>query len=293
MARSRSDIEKLAHELIDQIESRGRAELLADYAYQFPARVICQMLGVPADDYPAFHEWVTDLVTRLDLSQLGSKDLARRADRAAVALGGYLDDLAAARRAEPRHDLLSGLVAVADDGDVLGADELVSVVALLLAAGHETTANLIGNSVWHLSRRPAQLDRWRTDPAVRRAGVDELIRFDSPVQMVQRVTLEPVRLGGTLIPPHRIVIPLLGAANRDPARFDQPDLLDLGRADGQPASFGFGIHHCIGAALARIECEVALTALYDRLPRLRPTTDSPRWRSSIIFRGLGELPVTW
>jgi cytochrome P450 len=293
IAQARENIQKLANELIDQLEPRRRADLLADYAYQFPVRVICQMLGVPAEDYVDFHEWVNHLVQRLDVANVGSKDLRRRADDAAAALATYLGGLASERRLRPRDDLLTGLVGAADDGDRLSGDELVSVVALLLAAGHETTANLIGNSVWHLSRHMGQLDRWRTDPEVRRGGVDELLRFDSPVQMVMRVATTPVDFDGVTVPTHRIVIPLLGAANRDPARFDDPDRLDLSRPNCAPASFGFGIHHCIGATLARLECEIALTTLYLRVPNVQPTIERPTWRSSIVFRGLEALPVAW
>ena len=286
-------IEKIAHELIDELEPRGEAELLREYAYELPVRVICRMLGVPAADFSEFHGWVVDIVARFDVASLGSAKLASRANEATVALSGYLLGLAHARRLEPRDDLISALVAVADDGDRLSEAELVSVVALLLAAGHETTANLIGTSVWHLHRHPDQLFRWKTESDLRRNGVEELLRFDSPVQLVQRITTEDCEIGGVPIAKGRHVIPLIGAANRDPRRFDEPDRLDLGRVDTHAMSFGFGAHHCIGAALARAEGEIGLGVLYDRLPRLRPTVDRPQWRSSIIFRGLKALPVRW
>lgn len=286
-------IEKIAHELIDDLEPRGEAELLREYAYELPVRVICRMLGVPAGDFPEFHGWVVDIVARFDVASLGSTKVARRANEATVALTGYLLGLAQARRLEPRDDLISALVAVADDGDQLSEPELVSVVALLLAAGHETTANLIGTSAWHLHRHPDQLFRWKSEPELRRNGVEELLRFDSPVQLVQRITTENCEIGGVPIAKGRHVIPLIGAANRDPQRFEGPDRLDLGRADSHAMSFGFGAHHCIGAALARAEGEIGLGVLYDRLPRLRPTVDRPQWRSSIIFRGLKALPVRW
>jgi cytochrome P450 len=286
-------IEKVAHELIDDIERRDDADLIADYAYQVPVRVICQMLGVPADDFPMFHRWVVPLVARFDIANMGSKTLGREADEATVALRGYLLDLADRRRSEPRDDLISTLVAIADDGDRLDEDELVSVLGLLLVAGHETTANLIGNAFWHLHLNPSQRARWQEEPEIRRPGIEELLRYDSPIQMVQRISMEDIEYGGVVIPKHRLVIPLIGAANRDPARFVEPQRLDLGRTDNHPVSFGFGVHHCLGAALARAEGEIALTTLYDRLPKLRPTVSQPAWRPSIIFRGLEALPVRW
>jgi cytochrome P450 len=286
-------IEKIAQEVIDQLEPSGEADLLADYAYQVPVRVICEMLGVPADDYAMFHEWVVDVVARFDIANVGSKTLVRKADNATVALTRYLLKLADERRNEPRDDWLSKLVAIADEGDRLDEDELVSVVVLLLGAGHETTANLIGNAVWHLHRNPEQLSLWKDAPEIRRNAVEELLRYDSPIQMVQRIALEDLEIGGVPIPKGRMIIPLLGAANRDPKRFTDPNRLDLGRADCRPVSFGFGVHHCIGAALARAEGEIAIAVLYDRFPGLRPTVDRPEWRPSIIFRGLKALPVRW
>lgn len=290
---ARSTIEKIAHELLDDIERRDDADLIADYAYQVPVRVICQMLGVPADDFSMFHRWVVPLVARFDVANIGSKTIGREADQATVALRRYVLDLADRRRSEPRDDLISTLVAIADDGDRLGEDELVSVLILLLVAGHETTANLIGNACWHLHLNPEQHRRWREEPAIRGPGIEELLRYDSPIQMAQRISMEDIEYGGVLIPRHRLVIPLIGAANRDPGQFVDPNRLDLGRPDVHPASFGSGAHHCIGAALARAEGEIALSTLYDRLPRLRPTVERPNWRSSIIFRGLKELPVRW
>jgi hypothetical protein len=286
-------IEKIAHELIDDIERRDDVDLIADYAYQVPVRLICQMLGVPADDFSMFHRWVVPLVARFDIANMGSRTVGREADEATVALRQYVLELADRRRSEPRDDLISTLVAIADDGDRLDEDELVSVLILLLVAGHETTANLIGNACWHLHLNPEQRRRWQEEPEIRRPGIEELLRYDSPIQMAQRISMEDVEYGGVVIPRHRLVIPLIGAANRDPAQFVDPNRLDLGRADVHPASFGFGVHHCIGAALARAEGEIALTTLYDRLPRLRPTVERPDWRPSIIFRGLKALPVRW
>lgn len=164
---------------------------------------------------------------------------------------------------------------------------------LLFAAGHETTSNLMGNGLWHLFQNPEQLRRFQTEPDLRSNAVDELLRFDSPIQLTQRIPLEDVEIGGVHIARGRSIVSLLGAANRDDRRFRDPDVLDLGREDCQPMSFGFGIHHCIGAALARVEAEVGLGLLVDRFPGLRLVNDEAVWRKGIVFRGLEELPVRW
>ncbi len=286
-------IEKISHELVDSFEARGEVDLLTEFAYQLPIRVICSMLGIPAGDYPVFHDWVTALVVGFDLERTGSKAIMRRADAASLAIGAYLSELAEQRRREPRDDLLSTLVSDAEDGDRLSPDELVAMVVIILVAGHETTANLIANGVWSMHADPAQRDVWVDDPDGRPAAVEELLRYESPIQLVQRIAAEDVDIHGVPIPAGRIVIVLLGAANRDPAHFDAPHRLDLRRQDAHPIPFGFGAHHCIGASLARAEAQIGLAALYERLPGLRPVIDTPRWRSSIVFRGLNELPVTW
>lgn len=291
--RMRSDIEALAHRLLDELEPRGGTELLETYCYRFPVIVICRLLGVPVDDHERFGVWVPDVVAGLDAAAVASKKVRHRADAAAIGLDRYLRALIERRRSDPADDLLSDLIAAADGEDRLSEDELVAFAALLLIAGHETTANLIGNGLWHLWRNADQFHRWRSEPGIRRQGVEELLRYDSPVQLAERIPTEDIDVGGTRVAAGRFVMVMLGAANRDPLRFSRPERLDLGRDEGPSISFGFGIHHCIGAPLARAEAEVALGALFDRLPRLRVTLDEPRWKPTLIFRGLRELPVRW
>ncbi len=291
--RLRPDIESLAHRLLDDLALDGGTELLESYCYKFPVIVICDLLGVPSDDHEQFGAWVPDVVAGLDATAVTSRKIRQRADDAAVLLDRYLRKLIDRRRTNPDDDLLSALIAAADGDDRLTEDELVAFAALLLIAGHETTANLMGNGMLHLWRHADQFHRWRTEPELRARGVEELLRYDSPVQLVQRIPVEPLEVGGASIAPGRFVIVLLGAANRDPERFSDPHRLDLGRDEGPPLSFGFGIHHCIGAPLARVEAEVALGALFDRFPRLRVELDQPRWKPTLIFRGLRELPVRW
>ncbi len=291
--RARPRIEGVAHGLLDQLAPDGGTELLETYCYRFPILVICDILGVPAGDHRRFGAWVPDLVAGLDVEAVSSKKARARADAAALAMDRYLRDLIEARRHEPADDLLSALVAASDGEDRLSEDEVVAFTTLLLVAGHETTANLIGNGLWQLWNHADQFVRWRTEPELRPQGVSELLRFDSPIQLVQRIPTEPIELGGTTIPPGRFVMGLLGAANRDPEQFPDPDRLDLGREQGPPLSFGFGIHHCIGSALAQAEAEIALGALVDRFPRLRIDLAAPRYKRTIVFRGLRELPVRW
>ena len=268
---ARPMIEQSADELLDRLEPTGSADLLSTYAYRLPVLVICRLLGVPPDDDVRFRGWVADMVVGLDVGGVISRTALARADAAATALDGYFRDLISRRRVTPQDDLLSELIGAADGDDRLSEDELVAFATLLLAAGHETTANLIGNGLWHLFGNPDQLEAFRgADQPGRRRAVEELLRYDSPVQLVQRITTEEITIGATSIPAGRPVIGLLGAGNRDPDRFDRPGQLDLDRRDCHPLSFGFGAHHCLGAALARTEAEIALGHLVDRFGDLRP-----------------------
>jgi cytochrome P450 len=289
---ARPMIEKTAFDLLDRLEPDGGADLLADYFYQLPTRVICELLGVPPDDVGPFHGWVRQIVRILDIDERGGGNFAE-VERAAVELDRYFRGLIALRRERPADDLLSALVSASDDGDRLSEEELVAFAVLLFAAGHETTSNLMGNGLWHLFANPDQLARFRDEPEVRPSAVDELLRYDSPIQLTQRIPLHDVEIGDVRIASGRPIVNLIGSANRDPARFPDPDVLDVGRADCQPASFGFGIHHCIGAALARVEAEVGLGMLLDRFPALRLTDSEPTWRRTIVFRGLESLPARW
>lgn len=292
---ARPMLRSITDEALDALDVDLRAgrpvDLLERFAYRIPIVAICRLLGVPEEDQARVCDRVPALVSGFDVDGLMSRSTVAEADPAAAEIGDYFRALAAHRRSDPGDDLFSRLVEATADGDRLDDDELVAFAALLFAAGYETTANLIGNGFWHLCQHPDQLDRWRDDPTIRRNGVEELLRWEGPIQMTQRIPLEPVTIGGVDLAPGRQVVLLLAAGNRDPRTHTRPEELDLGRADARPLSFGFGIHHCIGAALARAEAEIALGALVDRYPTLRPTTDAPNWRPSIIFRGLSELPV--
>jgi cytochrome P450 len=215
------------------------------------------------------------------------------ANDATNALVDYLDGLIAERKSAPRDDMLSALISAEESGESLSHDELISTILLLLIAGHETTANLIGNGMLALLRHPDQLARLRTadDPELDRSAVEELMRFDGPIQMVERITLEPVVIGGRDIPAGRIVVCLTAAANRDPSAFADPNRLDLGRAPNPHVGFGGGAHFCLGAALARLEGRVAIGTLARRFPNLRLLDPKPDWRPSFTIRGLRQLPL--
>jgi cytochrome P450 len=203
----------------------------------------------------------------------------------------YLDELIAKRRVDPHDDMLSALIAAEESGQTLSRDELIATFLLLLIAGHETTANLIGNGMLALLRHPEQLARLRAEPELDRPAVEELMRFDGPIQMVQRITLEDVEIGGREIPTGCIVILLTAAANRDPAVFVDPTRLDLGRTPNPHLGFGGGAHFCLGAALARLEGRIAIGALARRFPGMRVLANKPEWRPSFTIRGLRQLPL--
>lgn len=286
-------IEGVAHRLIDTFEASGEVELLSAYARALSMTVLCGILGVPEEDRDSFRNWAGHLLAAFDPLGSRSEKLLRRADLAAVAMTAYVSALAAQRRGEPRDDVISALARPDSNGEYLTADQLAATTAIMLAAGHETTANLIGNAVWTLHKNLAQRQRFVDEPDLGRSAVEELLRYESPIQMTQRIATVDRVHHGVSIPAGRQVIVLLGAANRDPAAFRDPDRLDIARNGSRPIAFGYGAHHCFGASLATAEALTALRVLYQRLPGVRPVANRARWRPSLVFRGLERLPVTW
>ncbi|WP_233510059.1 cytochrome P450 [Actinomadura craniellae] len=257
--------------------------------------MISELLGVPPEDYARFGAWSAALARSLDPEfLLPDREIAAR-DAARVEFAGYFRELIERRRAEPADDLLSALVAVSADGDALSEEELVATCILLLIAGHETTVNLIAGGTLALLRHPAELKWFRSHPEHAAAAVEELLRYDPPVQLTMRSALEDVPLAGTLVQRGQPVLMLIGAANRDPAFFADPDRLDLTRYTGdRPApghlAFGHGIHFCLGAPLARLEGRIALSRLMER--EVTPAWSELAYRDNLILRGLAALPVT-
>lgn len=288
--RLRGRVESLVDELLEAQRDARQMDLIRDFAYPLPVTVIAEMLGVPVADRDRFKSWSDDLVTLLD--PLQATDGLEPAQRAYFELRDYFRGVFAERRREPRDDLVSALVAIDEQGDSLNEAELVSLCMLLLGAGHETTTNLIGNAALALLRHPGERRRLQEDPSLIGSAVEEFLRYDSPIQATDRVATEDCDIHGHAVRKGQLVAVVLGAANRDPARFADPDRLDLGRSDNDHLAFGRGVHFCLGAALARLEAQIAIPALLARFPRLEGDTSALHWHRSIILRGVEALPVS-
>lgn len=290
----RPRIQQLVDGLLERVEGAGSMDLIEEFAYPLPVNVICEMLGVPVEDHEQFKDWGLDIARGLDAILLPrDSEVLRRAIAARHALADYFHRLIAARRAAPRGDLLSALIAAEEAGDKLSEEELLATSILLLVAGHETTVNLIGNGTLALLRHPDQLRRLRADPALIGSAVEELLRYDGPVQRTARIPSADVVIGGRTIAKGDMVMPFIGAADRDPTHFVDPDRLDITRADNRHIAFGWGIHFCLGAPLARLEGQIAINTLVRRLPKLALATAQPEYRQSLTLRGLKTLPVSF
>jgi pimeloyl-[acyl-carrier protein] synthase len=288
----RGSIQEVVDDLLDAVRPRGAMDVIADFAYPLPATVIAKMIGVPPEDRDRFREWSDGLAAFVG-GALGAADRREHAQRCLTDLTAYFRGVVAQRRSQPRDDLITALIAARDTGDALSEDELVATCVLLLFAGHETTTNLIGSGVLGLLRHPDQFQRLRTDPALIGSAVEEFLRFDSPVQAAARVTLEEIEVGGVRIPRGQRVFPLITAADRDPAQFPEPDRLDLAREPNRHLAFGYGIHFCLGAPLARLEAQIAIPTLLRRMPALRLGAAPPVWKETFLLRGLRSLPVVF
>ncbi|HUM17589.1 MAG TPA: cytochrome P450 [Candidatus Nitrosotalea sp.] len=290
----REQIEGVVHRLLDRVQGRGQMDVIADLAYPLPVTVICDMLGVPVADHEQIRAWSSDTIRSLDAIGIPSDpSIIERGRAGRRGIAEYFRGLLPERRRHPRADLLSSLIAAEEQGDRLTEGELLATCVLLFIAGHETTVNLIGNGLLALLQHPDQLERLRREPGLISRAVEELLRFDSPVQRTARITNAEVELGGKTIPKGAFVVTAIGAANRDPAHFPDPDRLDIARADNRHIAFGFGIHFCLGAPLARVEGQLAIGALLERMPRLRLAGPERQWRESSTLRGLKALPVVF
>jgi len=287
----RPRIEEIADELIGRVEARGEMDLVDDFAFPLPITVIAELLGIPVADRDRFRAWSNAIVT----PALEPEALARFGELMDEFVA-YLHELFARRRADPGEDLVSALLQAEEGGDTLSEQELFSMVSLLIVAGHETTVSLIGNAVLALLEHPEQRAALVADPTATPRAIEELLRYDGPVERaLPRWAGEDVELGGQRIGRGDAVIVILGSADRDPERFPDPDVLDLARTDVKHVAFGRGSHYCLGAPLARLEAEIALTTLLVRLPglRLAVPVEELSWRPVPLFRSLAALPVAW
>lgn len=290
----RPRIQQIVDELLDRAEDHRSMDLIEELAYPIPVIVICEMLGVPVEDHERFRGWSLDLARGLDATMLGAgSDVAVRAADSRRALSAYFRELIAERRDSPRGDLLTALITAEEAGDKLSEHELLATCILLLVAGHETTVNLLGNGTLALLRHPAELRRLRENPGLIGSAVEELLRYDGPVQRTARVPSAAAVIDGHTIEAGEMVMPFIGAADRDPAHFPDPDRLDLTRTDNRHIAFGWGIHFCLGAPLARLEGQIAINTMLRRFPKLALATDRPEYRQSLTLRGLKALPVAF
>jgi cytochrome P450 len=288
--RMRPRVQAIADALLDAVQERGEMDLIDDYAFPLPITVIAELLGVPAEDRNKFREWSNAAVSGDTTQEYLEKILLPHMQ----AFTDYLRAMFEEKRKNPKDDLISGLVRAEEAGNTLSEDELLGMVFLLLIAGHETTVNLIGNGVLALLQHPDQLQKLRDDPSLIKPAIEELLRYDGPVETsTERFAREDVAIGGTVIPKGEMVMIVLASADHDPERFTAPDALDITRAHNRHLAFGKGIHFCLGAPLARMEGQIAIGTLLRRMPELRlaDPPESLTWRPGMVLRGLKGLPV--
>jgi cytochrome P450 len=291
----RPRIQEIVDQTLDRIIPKGRMDLIEDYAFRLPVTIICDMLGIPEDHREAFYAGSRDGGRLLDPVPLSPEEI-KQGNAGNLMAQMYFRQLFDLRRKQPGDDLTTQLVQAEEDGHKLTNEELTANIILLFGAGHETTVNLIGNGLLALYRNPDQLALLKANPGLITNAIEEFLRYDSSVQLTGRVTLEDIEdLGGKRIPKGETVLCLLGSANHDPAVYpDHPERLDITRPNVRPLSFGGGIHFCLGAQLARIEAEIAISTLLRRLPDLRlDDTENPEWRPTFVLRGLKRLPASW
>jgi hypothetical protein len=291
----RPRIQQIVDQTLDAVADRGHMDLIEDFAFRLPVTIICDMLGIPEDHREVFYNSSRDGGRLLDPVPLTRAEI-EQANASNAMAQMYFQQLFELRRRNPGDDLTTQLVQAEEDGSKLSNEELTANIILLFGAGHETTVNLIGNGLLALYRNPDQLALLQAKPELISNAIEEFLRYDSSVQLTGRVALEDIDdLGGKKIPKGESVLCLLGSANRDPAVYpDRPDRLDITRPKIRPLSFGGGIHLCLGAQLARIEAEVAISTLLRRLPDLRlDDAENPEWRPTFVLRGLKRLPASW
>jgi cytochrome P450 len=283
-------IQDIVNTLLDGLEEIPQFDLIQSFAYPLPALVISEVIGLPKQDVAQFKQWSDDIVAFIGGSRPDGA-IALRGQTSMLAMVDYYQQLITRRRTSPTNDLLSALLAVEDEGSRLTEVELLATCVTLLAGGHETTTNLIANGMLALLRNPGQYEALRSQPDLMITAVEELLRYDAPVQRAERVTVGPVDVRGCEIRGGDRVLLVIGSANRDSSQFPEADSLNLGRSPNKHLAFGFGTHFCIGSPLARLEAAIAFRALLDRLPKIRLASDELQWHHSVGNRGMISMPV--
>jgi cytochrome P450 len=285
----RQRVQSLTDQLLDAVEHKGRVDLIRDYALPIPTTIIAEMLGVPSEDRHKFHRWSSAIVTAVPTTWG-----LLTAMPGLIAFLRYIRRLVQTRCADPKDDLVTALAEAREAGDQLSEDELLGMISLLLIAGHETTVNLIGNGILALIEHPDQMERLRNEPALIKPAIEELLRYDGPLETAtERYAREDVTIAGVTIPRGEKMFAVLASANRDESQFDRPDALDLAREPNRHLAFGLGVHYCLGAPLARLEGQIAINTLLRRVSdvRLALPRNALKWRPGLVLHGLKSLPL--
>ena len=288
----RERTQHVVDELLATALEAGTVDLIEAFAYPLPVRIICDLLGVPVEDQDQFKVWSQALAQGLDPDFLLTDEVIKARGEAVMQFAQYFFELLAERRKAPGEDLLSLLVGVEDGGTVLSEAEMLSTCILLLVAGHETTVNLIAGGTFALLRHPDQMERFRTDPGVQRSAVEEMLRYVSPVQLTTRTMTEECQYGGVEFEAGDFAMLLIASANHDSSQFDDAESFDISRTSNNHLGLGFGVHHCLGAPLARMETSVALSSLVRWAPDLALATDEVTYKANVVLRGMEALPVS-
>ncbi|MBL8116980.1 MAG: cytochrome P450 [Anaerolineae bacterium] len=287
----RQQIQQIANDLLDKVQPNGEMDILEDFSTPLPVTVIGELLGVPPEDRHLLRPWSQDIVAMYELNH--TPEQAQRAVKAAIDFSDYLRQLANNRRQHPQDDLITALALVEEAGDQLSEDELISTCVLLLNAGHEATVNVVGNGLLALFHHPEQFALLKSNPQLIKTAIEELMRYDTPLQLFRRWVLEDMEYKGHHFKQGMQFGLMFGAANRDPARFVNANSLDITREDNPHISFGGGVHYCLGAPLARLELEIAFETLLRRMPNMQLKGGEPEFRPTYVIRGLKALPVTF
>ncbi|MEX0776870.1 MAG: cytochrome P450 [Phycisphaeraceae bacterium] len=289
--RLKPHVQAIVKELLDDASANRQMDVVRDLAYPLPVTVIAELMGIPAEERDQFKRWSGQIVEFQATPRI-SADVVGRSQKALLELRAYFRDICVQRRAEPREDLISLLVQAEDAGDRLTEEELLSTCVSILIGGHETTTNLITTALWALLNHPEQMRALREDESLIGGAVEEFLRYEAPLQRLGRVAMQDVALRGQAVKQGQTVLLMLGAANRDPAQFPDPDRLDIRRQPNRHVAFGYGVHFCLGAGLARLEAPIAINTMLQRMPNLASQTSRLQWQPG-VFRAPVALPVSF